>query len=76
MRVPTAADTGRHRQSLDDDLSRTAAVHAYSFISAYAGAESEREALGIRFVALLPKLTPATGLGVRGCVRSERRHGP
>ena len=33
------------------------------FISAYAGAESERCALGIRFVALLPKLTPATGLG-------------
>jgi NAD(P)-dependent dehydrogenase (short-subunit alcohol dehydrogenase family) len=33
------------------------------FISAYAGAESERRSLGIRFVALLPKLTPATGLG-------------
>ena len=33
------------------------------FISAYAGAESERHSLGIRFVALLPKLTPATGLG-------------
>lgn len=28
-----------------------------------AGAESERHALGIRFVAVLPKLTPATGLG-------------
>ena len=34
-----------------------------TFISAYAGAESRRHALGIRFVALLPKLTPATGLG-------------
>jgi len=33
------------------------------FISSYAGAESERNSLGIRFVALLPKLTPATGLG-------------
>lgn len=33
------------------------------FISAYAGTESERRSLGIRFVALLPKLTPATGLG-------------
>jgi NADP-dependent 3-hydroxy acid dehydrogenase YdfG len=33
------------------------------FISAYAGAESERHSLGIRFVSLLPKLTPATGLG-------------
>jgi NADP-dependent 3-hydroxy acid dehydrogenase YdfG len=33
------------------------------FISAYAGAESERRSLGIRFVSLLPKLTPATELG-------------
>jgi NAD(P)-dependent dehydrogenase (short-subunit alcohol dehydrogenase family) len=33
------------------------------FISAYAGATSERNSLGIRFVSLLPKLTPATGLG-------------
>jgi NAD(P)-dependent dehydrogenase (short-subunit alcohol dehydrogenase family) len=33
------------------------------FISAYAGAESERNSLGIRFVAVLPKLTSATGLG-------------
>jgi NAD(P)-dependent dehydrogenase (short-subunit alcohol dehydrogenase family) len=33
------------------------------FISSYAGSQSERGALGIRFVALLPKLTPATGLG-------------
>jgi NAD(P)-dependent dehydrogenase (short-subunit alcohol dehydrogenase family) len=34
-----------------------------AFISAYAGAESLRRSLGIRFVALLPKLTPATRLG-------------
>ena len=33
------------------------------FISAYAGMESERNSLGIRFVSLLPKLTSATGLG-------------
>jgi NAD(P)-dependent dehydrogenase (short-subunit alcohol dehydrogenase family) len=33
------------------------------FISAYAGAESDRNALGIRFVSMLPKLTPATALG-------------
>jgi NAD(P)-dependent dehydrogenase (short-subunit alcohol dehydrogenase family) len=33
------------------------------FISSYAAAESERNSLGIRFVAVLPKLTPATGLG-------------
>ena len=33
------------------------------FISSYAGDESERNSLGIRFVAMLPKLTPATRLG-------------
>jgi NAD(P)-dependent dehydrogenase (short-subunit alcohol dehydrogenase family) len=33
------------------------------FVSEYAGAESRRAGLGIRFVALLPKLTPATRLG-------------
>jgi NAD(P)-dependent dehydrogenase (short-subunit alcohol dehydrogenase family) len=33
------------------------------FLTAYAAAESEREALGIRFVSLLPQLTPATALG-------------
>ena len=33
------------------------------FINSYAGAESLRHSLGIRFVALLPQLTPATGLG-------------
>lgn len=34
-----------------------------AFLSDYAGSESELRSLGIRFVALLPKLTPATGLG-------------
>ena len=34
-----------------------------TFISAYAAAESERDSLGIRFVSLLPKLTPVTELG-------------
>lgn len=33
------------------------------FVSSYARAESERLGLGIRFVALLPKVTPATSLG-------------
>jgi NAD(P)-dependent dehydrogenase (short-subunit alcohol dehydrogenase family) len=33
------------------------------FISSYAGTESARGSLGIRFVALLPKLTSATALG-------------
>ncbi len=34
-----------------------------NFVSAYAGAESERHSLGIRFVSVLPKLTSATELG-------------
>ena len=33
------------------------------FISAYASGESERLSLGVRFVAVLPRLTPTTGLG-------------
>jgi NAD(P)-dependent dehydrogenase (short-subunit alcohol dehydrogenase family) len=33
------------------------------FISSYAAAESERNGLGIRFVSVLPQLTPATDLG-------------
>jgi NADP-dependent 3-hydroxy acid dehydrogenase YdfG len=33
------------------------------FISSYAGLESERKQLGLRFLAVLPQLTPATDLG-------------
>jgi hypothetical protein len=33
------------------------------FLSSYAGAEAERSDLGIRFVSVLPQLTPATQLG-------------
>ena len=33
------------------------------FLTAYAAAESKREALGIRFVSVLPQLTGATALG-------------
>ena len=33
------------------------------FITAYAASESERDGLGIRFVSLLPQLTPVTRLG-------------
>jgi NAD(P)-dependent dehydrogenase (short-subunit alcohol dehydrogenase family) len=33
------------------------------FISAYAGSEAERNSLGIRFLSVLPQLTPATELG-------------
>ncbi len=36
---------------------------AIRYIRGYAAGESERAGLGIRFVALLPKLTPATDLG-------------
>ena len=33
------------------------------FLASYAADESRREGLGIRFIAVLPDLTPATGLG-------------
>jgi NAD(P)-dependent dehydrogenase (short-subunit alcohol dehydrogenase family) len=39
---------------------------AMRFITGYAAQESLRAGLGIRFVSLLPRLTPATGLGVPG----------
>jgi NAD(P)-dependent dehydrogenase (short-subunit alcohol dehydrogenase family) len=38
---------------------------AIRFLTAYAAAESARAGLGIRFVSLLPQLTPATALGTR-----------
>ena len=48
------------------------------FIADYAAAESEREKLGIRFMSVLPQLTPATGLGAAAggclCRAAGRRH--
>jgi NAD(P)-dependent dehydrogenase (short-subunit alcohol dehydrogenase family) len=43
------------------------------FISAYAAEESERAGLGIRFVAVLPKLTP-TGVGAAGVTAYAARY--
>ena len=45
------------------------------FISAYAGAESALRSLGLRFVALLPQLTPATDLGAAGVAAYAERAG-
>jgi NAD(P)-dependent dehydrogenase (short-subunit alcohol dehydrogenase family) len=42
------------------------AKSAIRFINAYAALESHQAELGIRFVALLPMLTPATDLGAAG----------
>jgi NAD(P)-dependent dehydrogenase (short-subunit alcohol dehydrogenase family) len=44
------------------------------FISAYAAEESERAGLGIRFVSVLPKLTP-TGVGAAGVTAYAARYG-
>lgn len=44
-------------------------------IRSYAAGESERAGLGIRFVALLPQLTPATGLGSTGVDGYAARQG-
>ena len=48
---------------------------AVRFISAYAGEESRRAALGIRFVAVLPQLTPETALGRSGAEAYAARQG-
>lgn len=48
---------------------------AIRFISQYAAGESSREALGIRFTALLPQITPATDLGAAGVAAYAQREG-
>ena len=45
------------------------------FIADYAAAESEREKLGIRFMSVLPQLTPATGLGAAAAAAYAARQG-
>lgn len=48
---------------------------AIRFISAYAGGESELAGLGIRFVSLLPQLTPSTAVGAAGAAAYAKRQG-
>jgi NAD(P)-dependent dehydrogenase (short-subunit alcohol dehydrogenase family) len=45
------------------------------FISGYAADESERAGLGIRFISMLPRLTPATELGSMAVAAYARRDG-
>jgi NAD(P)-dependent dehydrogenase (short-subunit alcohol dehydrogenase family) len=45
------------------------------FVMAYAADESRRAGLGIRFTAVLPQLTPATGLGERAVAAYAARAG-
>jgi NAD(P)-dependent dehydrogenase (short-subunit alcohol dehydrogenase family) len=48
---------------------------AIRFITGYAAEESVRAGLGIRFVSILPKLTPATDLGAAAAAAYARRAG-
>ena len=48
---------------------------AIRFITGYAADESQRAGLGIRFVSVLPKLTPATDLGAAAVAAYARRAG-
>lgn len=45
------------------------------FLAAYAQEESQRAGLGIRFVSLLPRLTPAGGVGASGAAAYAARAG-
>jgi NAD(P)-dependent dehydrogenase (short-subunit alcohol dehydrogenase family) len=45
------------------------------FISAYAAAEAQLRSLGLRFVAVLPMLSPATDLGAAGAAAYAQRAG-
>jgi NAD(P)-dependent dehydrogenase (short-subunit alcohol dehydrogenase family) len=48
---------------------------AIRFLTSYAASESERESLGIAFTAILPQLTPATGLGASAVAAYAARAG-
>src|SRR6516164_2578349 len=48
---------------------------AIRWLTGYAAEESERAGLGIRFVSLLPQLTPATDLGARYVAAYAARQG-
>jgi NAD(P)-dependent dehydrogenase (short-subunit alcohol dehydrogenase family) len=48
---------------------------AIRFLTSYAAAESRREGLGVRFVAVLPQLSPATRLGEAGAAAYAAREG-
>ena len=48
---------------------------AIRFVTSYAADESERNALGIRFAAVLPQLTPATDLGATAVAAYAARQG-
>jgi NAD(P)-dependent dehydrogenase (short-subunit alcohol dehydrogenase family) len=48
---------------------------AIRFLTGYAADESERNGLGIRFTAVLPQLTPATGLGAAAVAAYAARAG-
>jgi NAD(P)-dependent dehydrogenase (short-subunit alcohol dehydrogenase family) len=45
------------------------------FIASYAAAESQRAGLGVRFVSVLPQLTPATDLGAAAVAAYAAREG-
>ena len=45
------------------------------FLASYAAAESARDGLGIRFVSVLPQLTPATRLGAAAVAAYAARQG-
>jgi NAD(P)-dependent dehydrogenase (short-subunit alcohol dehydrogenase family) len=48
---------------------------ALRYLRGYAAGESERAGLGLRFLALLPQLTPATGLGEAAVASYAARQG-
>jgi NAD(P)-dependent dehydrogenase (short-subunit alcohol dehydrogenase family) len=48
---------------------------AIRFLTAYAASEAERDGLNIRFVSVLPQLTPATALGAAAVAAYAARAG-
>ncbi|BBZ46456.1 SDR family oxidoreductase [Mycobacterium parmense] len=48
---------------------------AVKFVTSYAATEAQRAGLGIRFVSVLPRLTPATDLGAEAVAAYAERQG-
>ena len=56
-------------------MAKAGAKATIRFVSAYAADESQRAGLGIRFVSVLPQLTPATDLGAAAVAAYAQRAG-
>src|SRR5205823_9114040 len=72
---PRPSEHGHRDVEWRRPLRLTAERRLRRFITGYAAEESSRAGLGIRFVSVLSKLTPATDLGAVAAAAYARRDG-